>query len=94
MMLVSLVLGIFSFRETLGKVTTVCSILVLLVYGAFIAFMSRGPGTIQSQEEQAETRYSEPQPIPVENSSRLNKQVLAIMLTEASDSETFGYPKI
>ena len=95
MMLLALVLGLFSFRETLGKITVVCSILTLLVYGTFIASMIRLPGPDYSQKEQTETGYSEPQPTPVLNSSRLNGWVLEIMpITEARNSETPGYPKV
>ena len=94
MMLLALVLGLFSFRQILGKITVVCSILTLLVYGTFIALMIRLPGPDRPQEEQTGTGYSKLQPISVENSSRLNGRVLEIMPTEASDSETFGYPKV
>lgn len=40
---VALVLGCFSFRESLGKITVFCSILTLLLYITFFLFNSRSP---------------------------------------------------
>lgn len=49
LMLLALVLGLFSFREPLGKVTVVCSMLTLLVYGAFIALSARALHSLEQE---------------------------------------------
>jgi Ca2+/Na+ antiporter len=86
MMLLSLVLGIFSFRETLGKITVVCSILTLLVYGAFIALMGRGPGLIQPQGEQVESQKTTITDTP--DQAALRKKLDSIILPRIDFMDT------
>jgi serine/threonine protein kinase len=58
MMLLSLVLGLFSHREIMGKITAVCSIIILLIYLLFIVHSSGLHMQSQTQEKQVETSNS------------------------------------
>lgn len=61
LMIISLVLGLCSWRQTLGKVSVIASSLVLLLYVMFILLMARGTVDKRPETEQ-ESRMLEAQP--------------------------------
>jgi len=55
-MVLSLILGLFSFKETLGKVSSISSMVILLLYGFFLASMIRQPVRVKPDKLTGESQ--------------------------------------
>jgi serine/threonine protein kinase len=90
LMVLTLILGFMSWRDKLGKVSAISSMVVLLLYGAAIAMMIRGPGEIPHQISSEESQNSDHLPVLEYDFSTPKKAMESIIkAAKKGDQEAF-----